>query len=85
MLARVTWLGHASAQLAFGDSRVLIDPLGPKRCLAVPAAGTILITHAHVDHLNAQSELEHLVKVLAHGESIALSSGSEAKAEDRVI
>lgn len=52
MPARITWIGHASAQIEFGTEKVLIDPLGVRRCLSVEPASTILITHAHVDHLN---------------------------------
>lgn len=52
MTVEVTWLGHASALVAFGDEKILIDPLGRKRALSVGPVSTILITHAHVDHLN---------------------------------
>jgi L-ascorbate metabolism protein UlaG (beta-lactamase superfamily) len=48
----VTWIGHASALVDLGGERVLIDPLGRRRCGAVNGYQTILITHAHVDHLN---------------------------------
>jgi L-ascorbate metabolism protein UlaG (beta-lactamase superfamily) len=49
---RVTWLGHASALVDLGGERVLIDPLGRRRVRAAGAYHSILITHAHVDHLN---------------------------------
>ncbi len=52
MEAHVLWLGHASALVAFGEDRILIDPLGRGRALAVAPYHTILITHSHVDHLN---------------------------------
>ncbi len=52
MAAQVTWLGHATAMVSFGESRVLIDPLGRRRTSKLPDYAAILITHSHVDHLN---------------------------------
>lgn len=48
----VTWIGHASAVVDIGGERVLIDPLGRRRCRQIADYSAILITHAHVDHLN---------------------------------
>ncbi len=50
--ASVTWIGHASALVDLGGERVLVDPLGRRRCRAVDGYRAVLITHAHVDHLN---------------------------------
>lgn len=50
--AEVTWIGHATAMVSLGRSRVLIDPLGRRRCRAAGRYDAILVTHAHVDHLN---------------------------------
>jgi L-ascorbate metabolism protein UlaG (beta-lactamase superfamily) len=50
--ARVTWLGHASALIDLDGERVLVDPLGRRRAAAAGDYHSILITHAHVDHLN---------------------------------
>jgi L-ascorbate metabolism protein UlaG (beta-lactamase superfamily) len=50
--ASVTWIGHASALVDLGGERVLVDPLGRRRCRAVSDYRAILVTHAHVDHLN---------------------------------
>ena len=47
----VTWLGHASALVDLGGERVLVDPLGRRRCQGLDYSA-VLITHAHVDHLN---------------------------------
>ncbi|HTE56710.1 MAG TPA: MBL fold metallo-hydrolase [Kofleriaceae bacterium] len=52
MQASVTWIGHASALVDLGGERVLIDPLGRRRCREAGEYQAILITHAHVDHLN---------------------------------
>ena len=52
MSSSVTWLGHASALIELAGERVLIDPLGRRRCRTLPDYQAILITHAHVDHLN---------------------------------
>jgi L-ascorbate metabolism protein UlaG (beta-lactamase superfamily) len=51
----VTWLGHATATISIDGRRVLVDPLGRGRARRAEAGGrldAILITHAHVDHLN---------------------------------
>jgi len=51
--AVITWIGHASALIELGDQGVLVDPLGRRRCRRVEGRyQTILVTHAHVDHLN---------------------------------
>lgn len=50
--ATVTWLGHSTAVVAFDSERVLIDPLSRARCGPIAGYRAILITHAHVDHLN---------------------------------
>jgi len=47
----VTWIGHATALIEIGGEQVLVDPLGRRRCRDV-SYGAILVTHAHVDHLN---------------------------------
>jgi L-ascorbate metabolism protein UlaG (beta-lactamase superfamily) len=48
----VTWLGHASALAELGGARLLFDPLGRRRARRAGAVDAVLITHAHVDHLN---------------------------------
>jgi L-ascorbate metabolism protein UlaG (beta-lactamase superfamily) len=50
--ASVTWIGHASALVDLGGERVLVDPLGRRRTRQAGDYQAILITHAHVDHLN---------------------------------
>lgn len=50
--ANITWLGHASAVIDIGGERVLVDPLGRRRSQAVKDYSAVLVTHAHVDHLN---------------------------------
>lgn len=53
--AAVTWLGHATAVIAMGGRRVLVDPLGRGRTRRAGAVDAVLITHSHVDHLNRWS------------------------------
>lgn len=50
--ATITWIGHASALIDLGGQRVLVDPLGRRRCRAAGDYHAVLITHSHVDHLN---------------------------------
>jgi len=50
--ATVTWIGHATAVIDLHGERILIDPLGRRRCGAVEDYRAVLITHSHVDHLN---------------------------------
>ena len=52
---QVTWLGHASAVLGVGGRRFLVDPLGRGRTRQAGPVDAVLITHAHVDHLNRWS------------------------------
>jgi len=51
----VTWLGHATAAIDIEGHRVLVDPLGRRRARAAGPVVAVLITHAHVDHLNRWS------------------------------
>ena len=56
MAARgVTWLGHATAVAELGRSRVGFDPLLPWRARRAGRVDAVLVTHAHVDHLNRWS------------------------------
>jgi L-ascorbate metabolism protein UlaG (beta-lactamase superfamily) len=50
--ARVQWIGHATAVVEIGGEKVLIDPLGRRRCRQVEGYSAVLVTHSHVDHLN---------------------------------
>ena len=51
----VTWLGHATAVAELGRSRVVFDPLLPWRARRAGRVEAVLVTHAHVDHLNRWS------------------------------
>ncbi len=65
-MASVTWIGHASALVDIAGERVLIDPLGRRRCTALSGYRTVLITHAHLDHLNrwTLSRLDKAARVI---------------------
>ncbi len=51
----MTWLGHATAVAELGRARVLFDPLLRSRARRAGKVDAVLITHAHVDHLNRWS------------------------------
>ena len=64
----VTFIGHSSFLLQIGGRRVLVDPVFSKRLIAMrrqrhpglrvatmPAVDVVLLTHAHMDHLNISS------------------------------
>jgi L-ascorbate metabolism protein UlaG (beta-lactamase superfamily) len=55
----VTWLGHATAVAELGTGsgrqRVVFDPLLRSRARAAGKVDAVLVTHAHVDHLNRWS------------------------------
>lgn len=53
MTTEVTWLGHATALIDIGGEAVLVDPFGRRRARSVAGCyRAVLITHAHIDHLN---------------------------------
>lgn len=64
----VTFIGHASFLLQIGGRRVLVDPVFAKRLIllrrqrrpgllieGLPPIDAVLLTHAHMDHLNLAS------------------------------
>jgi L-ascorbate metabolism protein UlaG (beta-lactamase superfamily) len=66
MSVQVTWVGHATSLIDFGDHRVLTDPLVTKRVAHLrrrrPApppetydVDTVLLSHVHLDHLHLPS------------------------------
>jgi L-ascorbate metabolism protein UlaG (beta-lactamase superfamily) len=89
--ASVKWIGHASALVELAGERVLIDPLGRRRCVDIGEYHTILITHAHIDHLNrwTLAKLDrsarlivpkgaaHVVKDLGFSELLEVEAGDD--------
>jgi L-ascorbate metabolism protein UlaG (beta-lactamase superfamily) len=72
----VTWLGHATAVVELGGRRVLFDPLFRSRARQAGPVDAVLVTHAHVDHLNrwtlkAIDRGAHLVVPLGAGRIVA--------------
>ena len=64
----VTFIGHSSFLLQLGGKKVLVDPVFATRLVVLrrqrrpglvvremPAIDVVLITHAHMDHLNLPS------------------------------
>ncbi len=64
----VTWIGHSSFLLQLGGKRILVDPVFASALILLrrqrrpgllvpqlPAINTVLLTHAHMDHLHVRS------------------------------
>lgn len=77
MTANVTWIGHATALVELGGERVLVDPLGRRRCQPLEGYQTILITHAHIDHLNRWT-----LSQLDRGAHLVVPKGAAPLVED---
>jgi L-ascorbate metabolism protein UlaG (beta-lactamase superfamily) len=52
---RVTKFGHACVRISSGDVDVVIDPGGFTGREAVQGASAVLVTHEHMDHLDADN------------------------------
>ncbi len=81
---RITWIGHASFYMQFGEDSVMVDPnwamwLGPfkrqrqpgLRLQDMPELDLVLVTHAHFDHLHKPS-----LRILQAREGIVVPCGS---------
>jgi L-ascorbate metabolism protein UlaG (beta-lactamase superfamily) len=97
---RLTWVGHATVLLELGGARLLTDPVLRGRLGhlvrhgAPPAPGVterldaVLISHLHLDHLDAPSlrMLEPDVRVLApRGAAPVLRKLGFAKAQELIV
>ena len=64
----ITFIGHSSFLLQIGGKRILVDPVFSKRLIVMrrqrhpglalaelPAVDVVLLSHAHMDHLNIAS------------------------------
>jgi L-ascorbate metabolism protein UlaG (beta-lactamase superfamily) len=71
----VTFIGHSSFLLQMGERKVLVDPVFSKRLVVLrrqrrpgllvaelPPIDLVLLTHAHMDHLNVSS-LRRVIRV----------------------
>ena len=76
----VTFIGHSSFLIQIAGSRLLIDPVFAERLIALrrlrrpgvrikdlPAIDVVLLSHAHMDHLNRPS----LRRIVAHNIKVA--------------
>jgi L-ascorbate metabolism protein UlaG (beta-lactamase superfamily) len=76
----ITFIGHSSFLVQIGGRKLLIDPVFAERLIALrrlrrpgvrikdlPAVDMVLLSHAHMDHLNRPS----LRRIVAHNTKIA--------------
>ncbi len=76
----VTFIGHSSFLVQIADRKLLIDPVFAERLIALrrlrrpgvkikdlPAIDLVLLSHAHMDHLNRPS----LRRIVAHNNRVA--------------
>jgi L-ascorbate metabolism protein UlaG (beta-lactamase superfamily) len=76
----VTFIGHSSFFIQIGGRKVLIDPVFAERLIALrrlrrpgvkikdlPAIDMVLLSHAHMDHLNRPS----LRRIVAHNNKVS--------------
>ena len=76
----ITFIGHSSFFIQIGGRRVLIDPVFAERLIALrrlrrpgvkikdlPAIDMVLLSHAHMDHLNRPS----LRRIVAHNNNVS--------------
>ncbi|GBD38675.1 hypothetical protein HRbin37_00930 [bacterium HR37] len=76
----LSWLGHASFRVEFGDKVIYIDPWKIKR---KEEASLVLITHSHFDHLS----VDDVKRVQGSGTVIVATrdSASKLKGDVRIV
>ncbi len=53
---KVTFIGHATLMVTYGDTVIHVDPVGAKADYGVlPKGGIVLVTHEHSDHLDPEA------------------------------
>ena len=79
---RISFVGHGSLFLTFGDKVVHVDPVGSEGDYAIlPKADLILVTHEHGDHLDPET-IRGLLKA---GTQVVVSPSCAGKLKDAVV
>lgn len=89
----VTFIGHSSFLLQIGGRRLLVDPVFTKRLILLrrqrlpglnwremPAIDAVLLTHAHMDHLNVLSlrrTVRRTLKLTGRAPEVVVPKGVE--------
>jgi len=78
----ITFLGHGSLMLVWGEKTIHIDPFGRVADYgALPKADLILITHEHHDHLDAEA----VAKIRTPATDVVLTELCESQIEGGII
>jgi L-ascorbate metabolism protein UlaG (beta-lactamase superfamily) len=79
---KVTFIGHATLVLTYGDTVIHVDPVGEKADYAVfPKAGIVLVTHEHSDHLDPEA----IAKVRTPGTVVVVAARCAGKVPGSIV
>jgi len=79
---KVTFIGHATLVVTYGDTVIHVDPVGDKADYArLPKAGIVLVTHEHSDHLDPQA----IAKVRAPDTVVVVAARCAGKVPGSIV
>lgn len=79
---KVTFIGHATLVVTYGDTVIHVDPVGEKADYArLPKAGIVLVTHEHSDHLDAEA----IAKIRTPDTTVVVASRCAGKVPGSIV